>query len=119
MLISISKLAQVKIREFAEANRKEPVVRIYVDRATCHDARFGIAFDDFKPGDEITQMDDIKILTDREFVPQYSNGIDIDYAVKPKEGFIITSAFPVQKSSPGCGSGGCGQGCGGCSGHRH
>lgn len=115
MLISISKLAQVKIKEFATANNKEPVVRIYVERANCHDARFGIAFDSFKPGDETTQMDDIRILTDSEYVPLYSNGIDIDYAVKPKEGFIISSAFPVKKSSKG----GCDRGCGGCSGHKH
>lgn len=119
MLISISKLAQVKIKEYAAANNEEPVVRIYVERANCHEARFGIAFDNFKPGDEMTQMDDIKILTDSEYIPLYSNGIDIDYAVKPKEGFIITSAFPVKKSSKGCSSGECSGGCRGCGSHKH
>lgn len=116
MLINITELAQTKIKEFAAANNEEPVVRIYVEKATCSDARFGIAIDNFRPGDEITQMGDIKVLTDKEYIPLYSNGINIDYAVNPKEGFIIASASPVKKtSSTGCGAGGCKKGCGGCS----
>lgn len=116
MNINITETAKVKIKEFAAANNEEPVVRIYVQKATCSEARFGIAIDDFRQGDEITQKGDIKILTDSEYVPRYSNGINIDYAVKPKEGFIISSVVPVKRSiREGCNSGGCGHGCGGCS----
>lgn len=116
MDINISETAQFKIKEFAAANNEEPVVRIYVERATCHDARFGIAIDSFRTGDEITQRGDIKVITDSEYVPKYSNGINIDYSVKPKEGFIISSMAPVNRSiTQGCGTEGCSNGCGGCS----
>lgn len=116
MDINITELAKVKIKEFAEANNEEPVVRIYVERATCSDVRFGIAIDDFRPGDKVTQKGEIKVLTDSEYVPKYSNGINIDYTVKPKEGFIITSAVPLKKSRTNEHScGGCGGNCGGCS----
>lgn len=114
MYINITELAQSKISEFAAANNEKPVVRIYVERATCLDARFGIAIDSFRTGDEITQTGDIKVLTDSQYIPRYSNGINIDYVVKPKEGFVISSAFPVRKNSTGC-LGGCGSSCPGCS----
>lgn len=116
MDINITEAAQLKIKEFAAANNEDPVVRIYVQKATCYEARFGIVIDSFRQGDEITQKGDIKILTDSEYVPKYSNGINIDYTVNPKEGFIISSAVPLKnKISTGCSSGGCGNSCGGCS----
>jgi Fe-S cluster assembly iron-binding protein IscA len=109
MEINITEMAQVKIREFAAANNEEPVIRIYVEKAACSGARFGIAIDNFRTGDEITQKGDIKIFTDSEYVPIYSDGINIDYTVKPKEGFIISSCRPVKKANDeSCSSGGCG-----------
>jgi HesB-like selenoprotein len=115
MEINITDIAQTKIKEFAAANNEEPVVRIYVEKAACSGARFGIAIDNFRSGDEITQKGDIKVLTDNEYIPIYSDGISIDYIVEPKEGFIISSCGPV-KSDKGesCSSGGCGSGCGEC-----
>ncbi len=116
MEINITDIAQTKIKEFAAANNEEPVVRIYVEKASPKGARFGIAIDSFRSGDEITQKGDIKVLTDSEYIPIYSDGINIDYTVKPKDGFIISSCRPVKSDkSEGCGSGGCGSGCGGCS----
>lgn len=119
MNINITEAAQAKIREFASANKEEPVVRIYVQRATCYEARFGIVIDSYRAGDEVTQRGEIKVLTDSDYIPNYTNGINIDYAVKPKEGFIITSALPITKGSKGRGSGGCSGGCSGCSGTKH
>lgn len=116
MDINITEAAQLKIKEFAAANNEDPVVRIYVQKATCYEARFGIVIDSFRQGDEITQKGGIKVLTDSEYIPKYSNGIKIDYTVNPKEGFIISSALPLDnRISTGCGSGGCGNSCGGCS----
>lgn len=116
MNINITDSAQVKIREFAAANNEEPVVRIFVQKATCYEARFGIVIDSFKQGDEITQKGDIIILTDSEYVPRYSNGINIDYSVNPKEGFIISSALPIKRNfNTVSHSKKCGGNCGGCS----
>lgn len=109
MEINITEMAQVKIREFAAANNEEPAIRIYVEKAACSGARFGIAIDNFRTGDEITQKGDIKIFTDSEYVPKYSDGINIDYTVKPKEGFIISSCRPINKvNGDSCSSGVCG-----------
>lgn len=116
MEINITDIAQTKIKEFATANNEEPVVRIYVEKASPKGARFGIVIDNFRPGDEITQKGDIKVLTDSEYIPIYSDGINIDYTVEPKEGFIISSCYPVKSGkSESCSSGGCGNGCAGCS----
>jgi hypothetical protein len=62
----------------------------------------------------------INVLTDTQYVPQYANGLNIDYTMAngdvissgddKAEGFLITSLKPVKS---GCG------GCGGCSGCGH
>lgn len=116
MEINITEAAKAKIREFAKANNEKPVVRIYIEKANCFEARFGIAIDTYKEGDEITQSGDIKILTDREYIPKYSKGINIDYTTNPKEGFMISSSYPVIREPRACCSfGGCRNRCTGCS----
>lgn len=116
MDFKVTQPAEDKIREAALANGEVPVLRIYVERATCSSARFGIAFDDIKAGDEVNEINGIKYVTDTEYVPVYTNGIYIDYVTEPKEGFIIDSLHQVIRSGGGCG-GGCGSG--GCSGCGH
>ena len=108
MEIRLSKLAKEKIEESVDINNEEPVLRIYVEAVACSGAKFGLAFDYIKDEDTITEVDGIKFLTDKEYVPAYSDGIDIDYKTGLKEGFIIKSINPVAASF------GCGEGCGGC-----
>jgi Fe-S cluster assembly iron-binding protein IscA len=110
MEFRITQLAEAKIKETVELNNEVPVLRIYVEKAACSGARFGIAFDDIKEGDEVTEVNGIRFITDTDYVPQYANGISIDYACGPKEGFMIQTLFPIIKSG-----GGCGGGCSGCS----
>lgn len=110
MDINLSELAREKIMENVSAYNESPVLRIYVESVACSRAKFGLAFDYIKDGDQLTEVGGIKFITDSEYVPVYSDGIDIDYVVEPKEGFIIKSLHPVSKSS-GCGCGG-GGGCG-------
>jgi Fe-S cluster assembly iron-binding protein IscA len=110
MDINLSELAREKIMENVAAYNETPVVRIYVESISCSKAKFGIAFDYIKDGDHITEVDGIKFITDSEYVPAYSDGIDVDYVVGTKEGFVIKSIHPVSISS-GCGCGG-GGGCG-------
>lgn len=114
MNIKISEAARQKIAQSAQSFKTEPVARIYVEKAACSGARFGIAFDSQREGDILTKLGEISILTDTKYIPVYSNGIDIDYTEYPKEGFIIKSIEPVKTDCSGCG--GCGgNSCSGCS----
>ncbi|TDT60924.1 iron-sulfur cluster biosynthesis family protein [Fonticella tunisiensis] len=112
MEFKVTALAERKIKEVVELHNEVPVLRIYVERAFCSGARFGIAFDYIREGDEITEVNGIQFITDSEYMPRYSDGISIDYVTNPKEGFIIKSLRSV---TSGCG-GGCGsrRGCTGC-----
>jgi iron-sulfur cluster assembly accessory protein len=112
MDIQITDLALDKIREFASCNNSESNARIYVSSAGCSGARFGILIDDIKEDDEVCDICGVKVITDREYIPKYSDGLDIDYVLGSKEGFIIKSLREVKKSCGGCSSGGCSGGCG-------
>jgi iron-sulfur cluster assembly accessory protein len=115
MDIKLSKFAWDKIMQTVEEYNEEPILRIYVESAACSGARFGIAFDYIKKEDDVTEVEGVKFITDKEYVPKYSDGLDVDYVTMPKEGFIIKSLRPVEKSGCGCGSkegGGCGSGSG-------
>ncbi len=110
MDIKITAIAGEKIKEELKKVDGNLMVRIYVEAVACSRAKFGIAFDELKDGDEITEVDGIKIVTDTQYIPKYSEGISIDYVTGEREGFIIKSLNVV---SGGC-SGGCSSGCSGC-----
>lgn len=102
MDIKISNLAVEKINEVISANEETPTLRIYVTSVGCSGAKFGLAFDDAKETDTITEVSGISFITDTEYVPDYSDGITIDFAEGEQEGFIIKSTNPIKKS---CGGG--------------
>lgn len=102
MDIKISSLAVEKINEVIKENSESPTLRIYVTSVGCSGAKFGLAFDDAKETDTITEAEGISFITDTEYVPEYSDGITIDFAEGEQEGFIIKSTNPVKKS---CGGG--------------
>lgn len=102
MEIKLTNLAVEKINEVVKANDEVPALRIYVTSVGCSGAKFGLAFDDAKETDDKTVVDGITFITDTEHVPEYSDGINIDFAEGESEGFIITSINPVKKS---CGGG--------------
>lgn len=110
MDIKITDMAREKIIEEASKNNVEPMVRLYVMNFACSGAKFGIAFDEAKQNDVLTEIDGIEFITDTDYVPKYADGMSIDYTVTPKEGYIIASLRPVKKS--------CGSGCAGC-GEKH
>lgn len=110
MEVVISKIAENKIIENALEYNTEPMVRIYVDKVLCSSAKFAIVFDDKREGDEVTAVGEINILTDTQYVPNYTQGIKIDYTTSPTEGFLISSLNP---KSSGC------SGCSGCSYEGH
>jgi HesB-like selenoprotein len=102
MEIKVSDIAKQKMLEFTAAHNEEPILRIYVQSVGCSGARFGLAVDYINENDDITEVDGIKFVTDREYIPVYSNGISIDYVEKPKEGFIIKSLRPISTGCGGC-----------------
>lgn len=109
MDVIITRPAKDIIREMAIKNSIKPQVRIYAEQATCCRAKFAIAFDKPDTGDEVTYVDEIAIITDREYMPRYARVLLLDYCT---EGFIIEAYVRPEKNcakSPGCG------GCSGCS----
>jgi len=117
MEIKLTDIAKEKIINSAKENNIEPSVRLYVTKAACSGATFGIAFDEPKQNDVMTEIDGIEFITDTDYVPTYADGMNIDYVTGEKEGYVISTIRPVKSScGTGCGSsgdnGGCG--CGGC-----
>lgn len=111
MEIRITDIAKEKIMASAKENNVEPTVRLYVLSAACSGAKFGIAFDDPKENDVITEIDGIEFITDTEYLPNYADGINVDYVTTPSEGYIISSIRPIKS--------GCGSGCSGCGHDKH
>jgi iron-sulfur cluster assembly accessory protein len=110
MEIKITEKAKEKIISSAKEYKVDPIVRVYVTGGGCSGGKFGIAFDEAKQYDIMTEIDGIEILTDSEYVPKFSDGLNIDYVITPKEGYIISTLRPIKKD---CGSGS-GSGCSGC-----
>ncbi|KMT20868.1 iron-sulfur cluster biosynthesis family protein [Clostridium cylindrosporum] len=102
MEIKLSQLATEKINEVVKSNDETPTLRIYVTSVGCSGAKFGLAFDDAKETDTLTEVNGITFITDTEYVPEYSNGLDIDFTEGENEGFVIKSLIPIKKS---CGGG--------------
>lgn len=109
MDIKITQAAKSKILEEVGSSGIEPTVRIYVTSMACSGARFGLAFDEAKQFDVMTELEGIEFVTDSEYVPKFADGLSIDYVTEPNEGFIIQSLRPMGKacSTGGCKSGGC------------
>lgn len=108
MEMNISKIALEKIKEAIKDYDENTMIRIYVNSVGCSGAMFGIAIDEKREGDEITDVDGLKVLTDTKYIPVYSDGISIDYVSGETEGFIIKSIRPVAASTS------CSGGCAGC-----
>lgn len=115
MDIEITEAAKNKILGEAIGYKIEPVVRLYVQSAACSGARFGLAFDEAKQFDVMTEIDGIEFVTDSEYVPKFADGLSVDYVEEPKAGFIIKSLRPLAKTCSTKEKGSCG-GCSGSSG---
>lgn len=107
MEIEVTELAKTKILEEAKGYSVEPTVRLYVLNAACSGARFGLAFDEAKQFDVMTEIDGIEFVTDSEYVPKFADGLSVDYINEPKPGFIIKSLRPVGKTCGKSKAGGC------------
>lgn len=101
MEILVTKLAEDKILETIKKYNEKNQIRIYVDKITCHGAKFGLAIDDIRNDDVIQKIGNITYFAD-ENVIKYSDGIRIDYITEPKEGFIIKSIRPVKLNCHNC-----------------
>ena len=104
MEIIITNKAIEKIKEMAKKHNIEPTVRVYVESTACKGANFGIAFDEPKQFDILTEMDGVEIITDTTFLPKYCDGLSIDFtdSIDKKVGYIIKSINPMQVSCGGC-----------------
>ncbi|MCX7903215.1 MAG: hypothetical protein N2486_01770 [Caloramator sp.] len=87
MIIKITDLAMKKIIEAAKNNNKEPIINIYIERVTCNFIKYGLVFDD--SNEKIHKIiGPIKVVIDEE-LNKYHKELEIDYVLKPIEGFSI------------------------------
>jgi iron-sulfur cluster assembly protein len=99
--LSSGALLQLKTLLEKEAN-SDLALRVFVSGGGCSGLQYGMAFDDnVRPGDEIVQHENVRILID-DFSAPYLRGSEIDY-VDSLMGAGFTVHNPNAVSSCSCG----------------
>jgi iron-sulfur cluster assembly accessory protein len=99
--LSSGALGQLKTLLEKEAN-PELALRVFVSGGGCSGLQYGMAFDDnVRPGDEIVQHENVRILID-DFSAPHLRGSEIDY-VDSLMGAGFTVHNPNAVSSCSCG----------------
>ena len=117
--ITLTSEALSQLRSLLEKEANPDVgLRVFVSGGGCSGLQYGMAFDDnVRPGDEIVQVDGVRVLVD-DFSAPYIRGSEIDY-VDSLMGAGFTVHNPNAVKSCSCGhsfdtgeDAGTAQGCG-------
>ncbi len=102
MNISVTPVAEEKVKEAMAAEGKPVSLRIYVEGGGCSGLQYGLVFEEnAQDGDEVVSQNGFNILVDRFSAP-YLEGISIDYVTSLQgAGFKIEN--PNASGSCGCG----------------
>ena len=101
-LISITPTAADKVRELLEAEgNPELGLRIFVAGGGCSGLQYGMTLDEFQEGDEVLEVEGVKMLLD-EMSAAYVSGSVVDY-VDSLMGAGFTVNNPNAVSTCGCG----------------
>src|SRR2546430_13065191 len=101
-MVTITAVAEQKIRELMEEEKDVVGLRVYVKGGGCHGYQYGMAFES-KMGDDDTVIEkgDVKVIMDSQSVPLL-NGAEVDYVDSLQgSGFAIKN--PQAKTTCGCG----------------
>ena len=110
-MIDITPSAATKVRELLEESGKtDHALRIFVRGMSCSGPAYGMALDEPRQDDAVTELDGVKIVVD-PLSAQYVEGAQVDY-VDGLMGRGFTVSNPAYQSQ----GGGCGGGCS-CGGH--
>ncbi len=102
-MITITPLAETKIRELMQEETDTVGLRVYVKGGGCHGYQYGMAFEStIGEDDTIADTNGVKIIMDSQSAPLLA-GCEVDYAdTMQGSGFAIKN--PQAKTTCGCGS---------------
>ncbi len=102
-MVTITDMAEQKIKELMVEEEDVVGLRIYVRGGGCNGYQYGMAFES-KMGDDDTVIEkgDVKVIMDSQSAPMLS-GAEVDYVDSVQgSGFAIKN--PQAKTTCGCGS---------------
>ena len=102
-MVTITQLAEQKIRELMQEEKDTVGLRVYVRGGGCHGYQYGMAFETkIGEDDSVIEKGDIKVILDSQSAPLLS-GAEVDYVDSLQgSGFAIKN--PQAKTTCGCGS---------------
>lgn len=102
-MVTISAIAEQKIRELMTEEKDVVGLRIYVRGGGCHGYQYGMAFESKMADDDtIIEKDDVKVIMDSQSAPLLQ-GAEVDY-VDSLQGSGFSIKNPQAKTTCGCGS---------------
>jgi len=97
-MVTISAVAEQKIRELIKEEQDAVGLRVYVRGGGCHGYQYGMAFESkIGEDDSVLEKGDIKVIMDSQ------SGAEVDY-VDSLQGSGFSIKNPQAKTTCGCGS---------------
>jgi len=102
-MITITPMAEEKIRELMQEEKDTIGLRVYVKGGGCHGYQYGMSFESTMTDDDtIIEKGDVKVIMDSQSAPLLV-GCEVDYQdTLQGSGFAIKN--PQAKTTCGCGS---------------
>ncbi len=102
-MITITEVAEQKIRELMKEEQDTVGLRIYVRGGGCHGYQYGMAFETkMAEDDTVIEKGDVKVIMDSQSAPLLG-GAEVDY-VDSLQGSGFSIKNPQAKTTCGCGS---------------
>ncbi len=102
-MVTISEMAEKKIKELIVEEKDAVGLRIYVKGGGCHGYQYGMAFESKVADDDtVIEKGGVQVIMDSQSAPLLQ-GAEVDYVDSLQgSGFAIKN--PVAKTTCGCGS---------------
>ena len=102
-MVTITQLAEQKIKELMTEEKDVVGLRIYVRGGGCHGHQYGMAFESKMADDDtVIEKGDVKVIMDSQSAPLLQ-GAEVDY-VDSLQGSGFSIKNPQAKTTCGCGS---------------
>ena len=102
-MVTITAIAETKIRELMKEEKDAVGLRIYVRGGGCHGYQYGMAFETkMEDEDTVIEKGDVKVIMDPQSAPLLQ-GAEVDY-VESLQGSGFSIKNPQAKTTCGCGS---------------
>ena len=102
-MVTITKVAEQKIRELMAEEKDVVGLRVYVRGGGCNGYQYGMAFESkMAEDDTVIEKGDVKVIMDSQSAPMLQ-GAEVDY-VDSVQGSGFSIKNPQAKTTCGCGS---------------